>query len=112
MMHVVAIQVVIVNVCVQLSLLMPGNVIDMVFISNGGHKNFVVSFVLTCMRCRVVNLITSVTSYNDPTISLSLSYYELLRLPLFVSRRILRYNYIILVMIKRLVWKVQYTKNT
>ena len=45
MMLVVVIQVVIVNVCVQPLLLMPGNVIDMVYISDGGHKTFVVSFI-------------------------------------------------------------------
>jgi hypothetical protein len=45
MMLVVVIQVVIVNVCVQPLLLMPGNVIDMVYILDGGHKTFVVSFI-------------------------------------------------------------------
>jgi preprotein translocase subunit SecG len=40
---VVVIQVVIVNVCVQLLLLIQEHVTDMVFISSGGHKNFVVS---------------------------------------------------------------------
>jgi hypothetical protein len=49
MMLAAVIQVVIVNVCVQPLLLMPENVIDMVYISNGDHKDFVVSLIFSML---------------------------------------------------------------
>jgi hypothetical protein len=49
MMLAVVTQVVIVNVCAQPLLLMPENVIDMVYISNGDHKDFVVSLIFSIL---------------------------------------------------------------